>query len=157
MPGRIPRVLKTEAIVLRRRRLGEADRVITVLTPRRGKREAVAKGALRPRSKLAGHLEPLTRVEIVLAHGRNLDIVTQAETIEPFEAVRADLDRLSAAMYLLELADRFTVEHQEVDAVYELLLASLTRLARGDGVHLATRSFELELLGISGFAPQWSR
>lgn len=155
MPGRIPRVMKTEALVLRHRRLGEADRIVTLLTPGRGKLDAVAKGALRPRSKLAGHLEPAVHVEVVLAYGRNLDIITQAQTIEGFAPLRDDLDRLSSAMYLCELADRFTVEHAEARSVYELLHASLVRLARGDGLHLATRTYELSLLETTGFRPEW--
>ncbi len=155
MPSRVPRVTRTEAIVLRHRRLGEADRIVTLLSPLRGKIDAVAKGALRPRSKLGGHLEPLTRVEALLAHGRTLDIVTQAQMLDGFPTLHADLDRLSTGMYLLELTDRMTVEHAEAREVYELLLASLIRLGRGDGVHLVTRTFELELLGVSGFRPEW--
>ena len=69
MPSRVPRVTRTEAVVLRHRRLGEADRIVTLLTPFRGKVDAVAKGALRPRSKIGGHLEPMTQVEVLLAHG----------------------------------------------------------------------------------------
>jgi DNA repair protein RecO (recombination protein O) len=156
-PARVPRVTKTDAVVLRHRRFGETDRVVTLLTPARGKLDALAKGALRPRSKLAGHLEPLTHVEVVLAHGRSLDIVTQAQTVEPFSGLRDDLEQLSAALYLLELADRFTVEHAEADAVYALLLTALLRLARGDGQQLVTRSFELALLDATGFRPQWRR
>jgi len=155
VPGRIPRVTKTEALVLRHRRLGDADRIVTLLTPGRGKIDAVAKGALRPRSKLAGHLEPPTLVELVLAHGRNMDIVTGAQTVDGFAGLRDDLDRLSVAMYLAELSDRFTVEHAEARSVYELLRAALLRLARGDGSHLVTRSFELALLEATGFRPQW--
>ena len=157
MPGRVPRVTKTEAVVLRRRRFGDSDRVVTLLTPARGKLEAVAKGALRPRSKLAGHPEPLTHVEVVLAHGRTLGIVTQAQTIEPFAALRDDLERLSAGLYLLELADRFTVEGAEADAAYALLLTALLRLLRGDGQQLVVRGFELALLEASGFRPEWRR
>ena len=155
MPGRIPRVTKTEALVLRHRRFGDADRIVTLLTPDRGKIDAVAKGVLRPRSKLAGHLEPAMHVELVLAHGRNLDIVTQAQTVDGFRGLHDDLDRLSTAMYLTELTDRLTVEHAEARGVYALLRASLARLARGDGLHLVTRSFELELLAITGFRPEW--
>ena len=155
MPARIPRVTKTEALVLRHRRFGDADRIVTVLTPGRGKIDALAKGVLRPRSKLGGHLEPPMRVELVLAHGRNLDIVTQAQIVDGFRGLHDDLDRLSTAMYLTELTDRFTVEHAEAGDVYALLLASMVRLARGDGLHLVTRSFELELLGITGFRPEW--
>ena len=155
MPARAPRVTRSEALVIRHRRFGDSDRIVTLLTPARGKIDAIAKGALRPRSRLAGHLEPLTHAEVLLAHGRNLDIITQAQTIEGFAAIRDDLDRLSLALYLLELADRFTVEHAEADAVYRLLLVALLRLARGDGEQLVARSFELGLLDATGFRPQW--
>lgn len=159
MPGRPPRVTKTEAIVLRHRRFVEGGRIVTLLTPARGKLDAVARGVLRPRSKLAGHLEPLRCVEVVLAHGRNLDIVTQAQTVESFAALHDDLGRLSTAMYLADLTDRLTVEHHPSGAdgrlIFDLLHASLVRLARGDGMHLVSRSFEMELLDITGFRPQW--
>lgn len=153
---RVPRVTRTDALVIGHRRFGETDRIVTLLTPARGKLDAIAKGVLRPRSKLAGHLEPVTHAEVLLAHGRNLDIVTQAQTIEGFAALRDDLDQLSLALYLLELADRFTVEHAEADSVYRLLLAALLRLARGDGHQLITRSFELDLLEVTGFRPEWN-
>lgn len=157
MPGRAPRVFKSDAIVLRHRRLGEADRIVTLLVPARGRVDAVAKGALRPRSKLGGHLEPLTHVDVVLAHGRSMDVITQAETIEAFPAIREDLERLSAALYLLELTTRLTHEHHEAAHAYAVLHAALLRLERGDGVHLATRSGELALLEASGFRPEWGR
>jgi DNA repair protein RecO (recombination protein O) len=147
--------MRTSAIVLGRRRLGEADRIVRLLTPEHGKIEAVAKGVLRPRSKLAGHLEPPTLVEVMLAHGRNLDIITQAQTVEGFHGVRSDLARLGTAMYLVEVTDRLTVEHAEAGAIYDLLHATLVRLDRGDGVHLLTRWFEMQLLEISGFRPEW--
>ncbi len=154
MPARAPRVIRTPAIVLRYRRLGEADRIVTLLTPGRGKVDVVAKGVLRSRSKLAGHLEPLTLVEVVLALGRNLDVVTQAQTEDAFAALHSDLDRLSAAMYLLELADRFTVEHAEAEGVHDLLHTALVRLARGDGQQVVSRTFELALLEATGFRPE---
>ncbi len=157
MPARIPRVVKTEAIVLRRRRLGDADRIVTLLTPLRGKIDVVAKGTLRTRSRMGGHLEPPTQVEVVLAHGRSMDIVTQAHAIDAFSGIRDDLDRLSSAMYLLEIADRLTYEEAETNAVYGLLLAALTRLARGDGAQLVTRTFELGLLEAAGFRPEWGQ
>jgi DNA repair protein RecO (recombination protein O) len=156
MPARIPRVTKTEALVLRHRRLGDADRILTLLTPLRGKVDVVAKGVLRTRSRMGGHLEPPVRAEVVLAHGRNMDIVTQAHAVDLFPGVRGDLDRLSTAMYLLELADRFTFEHAETGGAYGLLLAALTRLEREDGVQLVTRTFELGLLDAAGFRPEWS-
>jgi DNA repair protein RecO (recombination protein O) len=155
MPGRPPRVTKTPAVVLRHRRLGDADRIVTLLTPGRGKVDAVAKGALRPRSKLAGHLEPAMHVDVLLAHGRNLDIVTQAQTLDAFAGIHEELERLTTAIYITDLADRFTVEHAEARSLYELVHASLVRLARGDGLQLVIRWFELQLLAESGFRPEW--
>jgi DNA repair protein RecO (recombination protein O) len=155
MPGRPPRVTKSRAIVLRHRRFGDADRIVTFLSENRGKVDAVAKGVLRPRSKLAGHLEPVMHVEVLLAHGRSLDIVTQAQTIEGFPELHDDLELLTTAIYFTELADRFTVERAEGRALYQLLHASLVRLARGDGLQLVSRRFELELLHETGFRPQW--
>jgi DNA repair protein RecO (recombination protein O) len=157
MPARVPRVIKTEAIVLRHRRLGDADRIVTLLTPLRGKIDVVAKGTLRSRSRMAGHLEPPTHVEVVLAHGQSMDIVTQAQAIESFGAVRSDLDRLSTAMYLLEIADRLTYEEAETNAIYGQLLAALVRIARGDGLQLIARTFELGLLEAAGFRPEWGQ
>jgi DNA repair protein RecO (recombination protein O) len=156
MPGRIPRVTKTEAIVLRHRRLGDADRIVTLLTIGRGKVDVVARGALRARSRMAGHLEPLTRVEVVLAHGRSMDIVTQAQSLDAFLPLHADLDRLSTAMYLVEITDRLTFEEADLHSVYALLHAALVRLARGDGLQLVARTFELALLEATGFRPEWS-
>jgi DNA repair protein RecO (recombination protein O) len=156
MPSRVPRVTKTAALVLRHRRLGDADRIVTLLTPIRGKLDVVAKGALRSRSRMAGHLEPLTHVEVVLAHGRSMDIVTQAQGLDSFNALHADLDRLSTAMYLLDLADRLTYEEVETHAIFSLLLAALFRLDRGDGLQLVTRTFELSLLATTGFRPEWA-
>jgi len=127
---------------------------VTLLTPHRGKVDVVARGVLRPRSKLAGHLEPGTHLEVALAQGRSMDIVTQAEATDGFPALRADLDRLSAAMYILELADRLTVEHAEANAIYRELLVALVRLARGDGLQLVTRTFELSALEATGFRPE---
>ncbi|MDP2948050.1 MAG: DNA repair protein RecO, partial [Chloroflexota bacterium] len=72
---------KTEAIVLRQRKLGEADKIVTLYTPNYGKLDAVAKGVRRPKSRLGGHLEVLTHVMVMLAQGRNLDVVTQAQAI----------------------------------------------------------------------------
>ena len=156
MPGRPPRVTKTEAIVLRYRRLGEADRIVSLLTPHRGKIDVVARGVLRSRSKMAGHLEPGTRLEVALAAGRSMDIVTQAQGLDSFGALRNDLDRLSTAMYVLELADRLTVEHADAHGLYGHLHNALVRLARGDGLQLVARTYELAMLDATGFRPEFT-
>jgi len=152
-----PRIYKTEAIVLRQRKLGEADKIVTLYTPNYGKLEAVAKGVRRPRSRLAGHLEVLTYTSAMLAQGRNLDVVTQAQTIESFAPLREDLHRLSRALYAAELVDRFSPEGAEGYHIFHLLLATLRRLAVGASADVVLRFFEMQLLSLAGFQPQLQR
>jgi DNA repair protein RecO (recombination protein O) len=149
-----PRIYKTNAIVLRQRRLGEADKIVTILTPNLGKLDAVAKGVRRPRSKLAGHVEPLTYTSFMLARGRELDIVTQAQTLEVFPSLRDDLERTGRALYTAELVERFTPERQESYPVFRLLLETLRRLATEDRLDMTLRFFEMRLLGHLGYQPQ---
>jgi DNA repair protein RecO (recombination protein O) len=149
-----PRVYKTEAIVLRQRKLGEADKIVTLFTPNYGKLEAVAKGVRRPKSRLAGHLEVLTYTSAMLAQGRNLDVVTQAQAIESFAPLREDLDRLSRALYADELVDRFSPEGAESYHTFQLLLTTLRRLAGGASADVVLRYFEMQLLNLAGFQPQ---
>lgn len=148
------RVYKTPAIILRQRRLGDADKIITLYSANYGKIDAVAKGVRRIKSRLAGHVEPLNHGSYMLARGRNLDIVTQAETIEPFVALREDLDRLSRALYVAELVDRFTEERAENFALYRLLLDALRQLSESDEVDLVLRSFEMSMLVLMGYGPE---
>ena len=121
-----PRVYKTQAIVLRQRKLGEADKIVTLYTAYGGRLDAVAKGVRRTKSRLAGHLEPLTLGSYLLAEGRELDIVTQAETIDPFPGLRNDLDRLGRALYCAELVDRLTSERSESTPIFRLLHETLS-------------------------------
>lgn len=149
-----PRVYKTEAIVLRRTPLGEADCIVTLFTPRQGKIRAVAKGVRKSRSKLGGHLEPLTQSALMLARGQNLDIITQGQTTQSFLSLRDDLWRTGCALYAAELVDAFTAEHQENYQVYQLLTHTLGWLCRGPHQELALRYFELRLLGYLGYQPE---
>jgi DNA repair protein RecO (recombination protein O) len=149
-----PRVYKTEAIVLRQRKLGEADKIVTLYTPNYGKLAVVAKGVRRPKSRLAGHLEVLTYTSVMLAQGRNLDVVTQAQVVESFAPLREDLHRLSRAIYTAELVDRFSPEGAEGYHIFQLLLATLRRLAEGARADVVIRYFEMQLLNLAGFQPQ---
>ena len=152
-----PRIYKTEAIVLRQRKLGEAGKIVTLYTPNYGKLDAVAKGVRRPKSRLGGHLEVLTHTAVMLAQGRNLDVVTQAQTVESFAPLRADLHRLSRALYAAELVDRFSPEGGESYQVFQLLLATLRRLATARNVDTVLRHLEMQLLTLTGFQPQLGR
>jgi DNA repair protein RecO (recombination protein O) len=149
-----PRVYSTDAVVLRQRKLGEADRIVTLYTANLGKVEAVAKGVRKAKSRLAGHVEPLTQGTFQLAHGRTLDIVTQVEACETFPAVRSDLDRLSRALYACELLDRFTEPREPHALLYSLLVDTLKRVADGGDVDRAVRFFEMALLDEMGYRPE---
>jgi DNA repair protein RecO (recombination protein O) len=153
MPSR-DRVYGAEGLVLRRRNIGEADSVFTFFGPGRGRFEAVARGVRKSRSRMRGHLEPLTRVRIQAAHGRTLDVLTQAETVHAYRALREDLDRLPQALYCAELIDRFTVEHAEHPGLFDLLLDTLDGLEAGAGAHLV-RYFEVHLFAFTGFDLQF--
>jgi DNA repair protein RecO (recombination protein O) len=151
------RVYKTEAIIIKRVKLGEADRIITFYTPHLGKLQGVAKGVRKTTSKLAGHLEPFMRSALVLARGRNLDVITQAQAIENFPGIRADVDRTSRALYMLELVDRFTPERLEHPALYRLLLDGLRWLETGAATDATLRLFESRLLTLTGYRPELRR
>ena len=148
------RVYKTEAIVLKRIVLGEADKILVLYTPRLGKLRAIAKGSRRPGSKLSGHLELLTHCRMMLARGQKLDVVSQSETISGFLPLRDDLWRTSLALYAAELVDQFAEEHIDNYPVYELLLATLNRLSEGDSGEMVLRYFELHLLAHLGYRPE---
>ncbi len=148
------RVYRTEAIILKRSDFGEADRLLTFLTPHRGKMRTVAKGARKPGSRKAGHLELFSHTRLLLARGRNLDIVTQAETVEPFLPLRQDLLRTTYAYYTAELVDAFLGDEDENRPVFDLLLAALGWLSQAEDAALVVRYFELHLLALVGYQPQ---
>lgn len=151
------KLYNTDAIILRRADLGEADRLLTVFTPRRGKLRLVAKGVRKTQSRKAGHLELFTHATVQVAAGRNLDIITQADTVESYRALRDDLDKIGHAYYIAELIDQFTEDSDPAYPIFELLALTLARLADGDpgDQFLALRYFELKLLGLAGFQPQF--
>lgn len=149
-----PRTYKTQGVVLKRMSLGEADRIVTIYTPDLGKVRAVAKGVRRVKSKLAGHLEPLTHVHVAMAQGKSLDTITEAETIRSFRDLREDLQRVSRALYVAELVDGFTADRSPNAAEFRLLLSALGWLQDADGATKPLRYFEAQLLAITGFGPE---
>jgi DNA repair protein RecO (recombination protein O) len=149
-----PRSFRVEAVVLRHADWGEADRLLSLYTRERGKVRAIAKGARRIRSRKAGHLEPFTRVVLQLARGRDLAIVTQADTLDAYLPLREDLVRTGQAAYLAELIDRFTYEDESENyGLFRLLTESLGRLAVEPDAWLAVRYYEVRLLDLVGFRP----
>ncbi len=148
------RTYRTEAIVLRRKDLGEADRVLTLFTPERGKVRLVAKGIRKPRSRKAGHLELFTCSRLLVAKGRDLDVISQAETVHAYRPLREDLLRGAYAAYAVELLDKFTPDEQENGELYALLRQMLAWVCEATDLALTTRYYELQLLSLAGFQPQ---
>lgn len=148
------RSFRAEAVVLRHADWGEADRLLTLYTREAGKVRALAKGARKMRSRKAGHLEPFTHVRLLLAAGRDLLIVTQADTVDAHLPLRADLERTGYAAYVVELLDRFVYEEGEHLSLFRLLTQTLTRLDSEPDVWPAVRYYEMRLLDALGFRPQ---
>jgi len=149
-------VYRDSAVVLRVTKLGEADRIITLLTRRTGKVRAVAKGVRRTKSKFGGRLEPFSHVDLQLYAGRNLDIVTQAETLDTFGAtLAADYPRYTCATAIAETAERLTAEEREPSLrLYLLVVSALRALTdRGRVPTLVLDAFLLRAMVLAGWAP----
>jgi DNA repair protein RecO (recombination protein O) len=151
-----PRVYKTEAIVLRTMDLGEADRVLTVLTPRLGKLRVIAKGVRKPRSRIGGGLQPFSDVQLVLAVGRTFDVVTSTTVEDPHLGLQNDLHSTAAAWYVVDLADRFAEGAADSHDAFRLLAQALSALDAGAEVDrdVVARWFEIALLDATGFRPE---
>ena len=144
--------------MLRTHKLGEADRIITLLTRSQGRVRAVAKGVRRTTSRWGSRLEPFTHVDLQLAEGRNLDVITQAETIAPFGAtLGADYERYTAGTAMLETAERLIVEDKQPSLQQFLLLVGGLRALTGDdkGPGQVLDSYLLRSLAVAGYAPSF--
>jgi len=151
------RTVQTEAVVLRHTDWGEADRLLWLFTRRMGKVRALAKGARKIHSRKAGHLEPFTRVNLLLARGRDFWIVTQAETVKAHLKLRENLVTIGYAAYTAELLDRFTLDEDENQNLYQLLSETLARLDQGADPAVPVRFYELRLLDQLGYRPELFR
>lgn len=143
---------REDAVVLRTYRLGEADRIVVLMTAGRGKVRAVAKGVRKTKSRFGSRLEPPTNVAAMLYEGRQLDTVTQVETIDPYRRVRQDLDRTTDALALLEAVDQIAQEGEANLGLYRMLTRALQTLD-GHRSPLLVASFYWKLLAIEGVAP----
>ena len=145
---------RDRGVVLRTYKLGEADRIVVVLTRGHGKVRAVAKGVRKTKSRFGGRLEPASHVDLLLYEGRSdLDIVSQAETVDHFAHLRDDLDRLARAVSLLEASDQLSLEREPNPRLYEMLVGALRTLAQADAP-LVVAGFLLKVLALEGFRPQ---
>jgi DNA repair protein RecO (recombination protein O) len=150
----VRKTYRTRGIVLRHAPIGEADRIVTIFTPELGKLRAVARGVRRTRSKLSGHLEPLTYVALSISHGRTLDVVTEAQTVRSFRGLREGLKLMSKALYIAELADAFLTENEAGHDLFRLLLDCLDALESSAEPSRLLPWYEVRVLGLSGFRPE---
>jgi len=147
---------RDDGIVLRTHKLGEADRIITVLCRNSGRVRAVAKGIRRTKSRFGARLEPFTHVDLMLHVGRSLDVITQAEVIRPYgEPLAADYPRYTAGVAMLETAERFTPVEKEPSLRQLLLLIGGLRSLGGEehDPRLVLDAFLLRSLAVAGYAP----
>jgi DNA repair protein RecO (recombination protein O) len=147
---------RDEAIVLRTQKLGEADRIVTLLTRDHGQLRAVAKGVRRTTSRFGSRLEPATHVDLQLHTGKSLEIVTQAETLNPYgDVISRDYQKWTVASAMLETAERFTaMEHEPALQQFLLLFAALRSLSTSShDPSLILDAFLLRSLAVGGYAP----
>ena len=149
------RLYRIEAIVMHRSDVGEADRLLTVLSRERGKLRLNAKGARKVGSRKSGHVELFVRSRMLIAKGRGeIDIVSQVETIDAYRGLREDLTRSTYAHYAVELIDAFAEEGSEQPELFDLLAEGLKWIETTNNLPLTARYFELQLLTLAGFQPQ---
>jgi len=147
---------RDRAVVVRTHKLGEADRIVVLLTAEHGKVRAIAKGIRKTKSRFGGRLEPLTHVSLLLYQGRELDIVSQAETIDPTRPLMEDLDRLTQGLALLEAVDRLTPDREPVPDLYRMLVGALRTLATRPS-ELVVPAFFWKVLASEGLRPELDR
>lgn len=144
---------RDQGVVLRTIKLGEADRIVTVVTEAHGKVRAVAKGVRKTKSRFGSRLEPLTHVALQIYEGRGeLQIVSQAETVDTFRAVREDLDRMTRATGLLEAVDQISQEREANPRLYQMLVGALRALSERNSP-LLVAAFFWKLLSLEGLHP----
>ncbi len=152
-----PRTFTTDAIVLSRFDLGEADRVLTLITPHDGKLKAIAKGVRRPTSRLGGSVEPFAELRVQLAHGRTFDVVTQVSVGHAWLRLRDALEPAATAWYLAELADRSLEERHPAEPLYLLLRRAYELLDAGMAPGRVARWYEMRLTDELGVRPEVDR
>jgi DNA repair protein RecO (recombination protein O) len=141
------------AVVLRTYKLGEADRIVVLLTAQNGKVRAVAKGVRKTMSRFGARLEPMSHVRLLLYRGRELDIVSQAESVEPLSPMLASLDRASQGMAVLEAADQLALEREPNDQLYRMVIGALRTIAERTSP-LVVPAFYWKLLAAEGLRPE---
>jgi DNA repair protein RecO (recombination protein O) len=155
------RNFKTEGIIIKRRNLKDADRILTVLTANHGKIVVRASGIRRIPSRRSPHVELLNHCMLTLYNGHAFPVLTEAQTIDSFAPIKEDLHKIGLAYHLCELVDGLCPEGQENRAVFSLVKSTLTRLSREENESTLVHNFQTELLSVLGYLPRqqagWNR
>jgi len=146
------KLYKIEAVVLRARDCGNADKLLILYSREQGKLKVMAHGAARPASRKRGSVQLFSHSRFLMSRGREIDSISQGEVIEMFSFLREDLEKIGYASYLAELVDTLTPEGEPNPALFELLLTSLHLLVSGD-IELLTRAFEMKAVALLGYRP----
>lgn len=149
---------KDEAIVLHAHDLGEADRIVSLITAGHGLRRAVVKGVKRTGSRFGARLEPFTHLKVVLHQGRNLDTVTQADIIHAHSGIRGDFEKFLYGEAMLELVEKSLQENQTIPRLFDILRVTL-QVLEGEAKlpALLLAAFQLKVCAIIGYRPQLDR
>ncbi|OGD52743.1 DNA repair protein RecO [Candidatus Beckwithbacteria bacterium RBG_13_35_6] len=145
------RTYKTEAFVLKRRNFGEADKLLTIFTKHYGKINCLAKGIRKLTSRKGGNLELFNLVSVFLAKGKNLDIISEVQTIDSYSGFRKDLVKVATAFNCCKLVDLFNKEDQANLQIFDLLKETLKKLENEQALEDLSLNFKIELLKASGF------
>ncbi len=144
-------LVKREGIVLKTRKLGEADKIVVIFSPQAGRFEGVAKGARRAKSRFGGRIEPFTRARFLLYEGRSLPIITQVEVVDTYKEIREDLNVLGAAAEALKIVSDVSLPQREKE-LYFLLLSFLNKLREKKEVRESLlAAFEIKVLALLGY------
>lgn len=151
-------IIKTKGIVIKRVNLGEADKIITLLTKDRGKIRAIAKGVRKPKAKLAGFLDLFHYNEYLIAEGRNLDIITNASTVENWYGINQNLSQVALAYYMAETIDKLIEETQEIGDIFDLIYFCFDTLCLNKiNLDVLRSFFEINIVSALGYKPELDR
>ncbi len=143
-------------VVLRTYKLRESDRIVVFHTAENGKVRAVAKGVRKTKSRFGARLEPMSHVRLLLYRGRELDIVSQAEAVEPLSPMLSSLDRASQGLAVLEAVDQLSLEREPNPQLYRMVVGVLRTIAT-DPSPLNVAAFYWKLLANEGMRPELDR
>ena len=148
------RAYKTEAVILSRRNYSETDRIITLFTKHLGKIAVIAKGVRKPSSRKRGSLEVFSHIRFSAAKGKNLDIMTEVETINNFDLIREDLTRVSVAYFFVETIQKATADAEENSSLFDFLLENIDQLSSRADIKALREQYVTDLLIRLGYWPQ---